>query len=145
MLKDHEPHGVVYHGRTPQDQLAADFLKSGVWCYPTWFAETSCITAMEAQAAGLRMVTNPIAALNETVGDRGVLIAGDWLAEDFKGKFTNAVIEALLREGDADRILLQHYAAEHFSWGQIALEWEEMFLSGMSKDLELPEYQAAAQ
>lgn len=38
--------------------------------------ETSCITAMQAQAAGLRIVTSPIAALNETVGGRGVLIEG---------------------------------------------------------------------
>jgi glycosyltransferase involved in cell wall biosynthesis len=145
MLRDHEQHGVVYHGRVPQEQLAIDFLKSGVWCYPTWFAETSCITAMEAHAAGLRMVTNPIAALNETVGDRGVLIAGDWLAEDFKGRFTQAVIEALLREGDGDRIMLQHYAAEHFSWGGVALEWEEMFRQGMDAalDISLPMYEAA--
>jgi glycosyltransferase involved in cell wall biosynthesis len=145
MLKDHEQYGVVYHGRTPQDKLAEEFLKSGVWCYPTWFAETSCITAMEAQAAGLRMITNPIAALNETVGERGTLVAGDWLEEGFKGRFTTAVIDALLKEGDSDRKDLQRYAGEHFSWGTIAQEWDEMLRQGIDADLALPEYQAAAQ
>lgn len=68
--------GVVLHGRVPPRELAREFLKSGVWFYPTWFSETSCITAMQAQAAGLRIVTSPIAALNETVSTSGMLIAG---------------------------------------------------------------------
>src|SRR5690606_33018557 len=35
-------HGIVYHGRVGQDELAREFLRSGVWAYPTWFSETSC-------------------------------------------------------------------------------------------------------
>ena len=54
------------HGRVNQQQLAEAMLGAGVWFYPTWFSETSCITAMEAQAAGLRIVCPPIAALAET-------------------------------------------------------------------------------
>lgn len=59
--------GVVLHGRIPPRELAREFMRSGVWFYPTWFSETSCITAMQAQAAGLVCLTSPIAALNETV------------------------------------------------------------------------------
>jgi glycosyltransferase involved in cell wall biosynthesis len=59
--------GVVMHGRVNGKQLAEAMLGAGVWFYPTWFSETSCITAMEAQAAGLACVCPDIAALAETV------------------------------------------------------------------------------
>lgn len=61
--------GVVMHGRVNQKELAEAMLGAGVWFYPTWFSETSCITAMEAQAAGLWCVCPPLAALAETVAE----------------------------------------------------------------------------
>ena len=145
LIAAHEGRGVFFHGRVSQEELAEEFLKSGVWCYPTWFSETSCITAMEAHAAGLRMVTSPIAALNETVGDRGTLIPGDWLDEDFKNRFADAVVEALLREGNEDREKLQEYAKNNFSWDSLAEEWSKMFLDYMNNSIEediIPMYQA---
>lgn len=62
-----ETPGVYMHGRVNQKQLAEAMLGAAVWLYPTWFSETSCITAMEAQAAGLVCICPPIAALVETV------------------------------------------------------------------------------
>lgn len=59
--------GVFMHGRVNGKRLAEEMLASGVWFYPTWFSETSCITAMEAQAAGLVCVCPSTAALGETV------------------------------------------------------------------------------
>jgi len=43
--------------------------EADVWCYPTEFEEVSCITAMEAMAAGLYIMTTNTAALPETIGD----------------------------------------------------------------------------
>jgi glycosyltransferase involved in cell wall biosynthesis len=137
--------GVFYHGRVSQDELAREMLESGVWAYPTWFAETSCITAMEAQAAGLRMVTTPIAALNETVGDRGTMIPGDWKSADFQNRFLDAAVTALLKDGDADRLELQLYATEHFGWDDLAKDWDNLFNSTVKDEISLPEYQAVAQ
>ncbi len=141
LIEEHKDRGVVFHGRIPQESLAEEMLRSGVWCYPTWFSETSCISAMEAQAAGLRIVTSPIAALNETVGDRGSMIAGDWLSADYKLRFTNAVVQEMLRPGDQDRKDLQAYASERFSWDVIAKEWNEM-ITQMVDGVLMP-YQAA--
>lgn len=39
-----------------------------IWCYPTEFEEVSCITAMEAMAAGLYIMTTDTGALRETIG-----------------------------------------------------------------------------
>lgn len=150
-LRDHEKHGVVFHDRIGQVGLAREFMRSGVWGYPTWFSETSCITAMEAQAAGLRIVTSPIAALNETVGDRGLMIrdaAGgvlDWLHLDYMAKFVDGVVDAMTREGDADRDVLKNYAQTHFGLDALADEWDAMLsriLKEVSEQVVVP-YQAA--
>jgi glycosyltransferase involved in cell wall biosynthesis len=84
---------------------------------------------MEAQAAGLRIVTSPIAALNETVGPRGVMIPGDWLSPDYQNKFVDAVVEAMNKTDDSDREILKKYAEENFGWDSLANDWEKMFES----------------
>jgi glycosyltransferase involved in cell wall biosynthesis len=127
LLHDYETAGVVFHGRVSQDILAEEYLKSGVWAYPTWFSETSCISAMEAHAAGLRMVTSPIAALNETVSDRGSMISGDWLSLDYQNRFIDSVVAAMTKTDESDRLSLQQYAHDNFSWDSLALEWSKMF------------------
>lgn len=73
--------GVVMHGRVTQEMLARAMWQSQVWFYPTWFSETSCITAMEARAARCRIVTSRLAALPETLEGYPVhwLDATKWL------------------------------------------------------------------
>lgn len=122
-----EADGVVYHDRVSQDQLSEEFLKSGCWIHPTWFSETSCITAMEAQASGLRIVTSSIAALNETVGDRGTLIDGNWASPEYKKQFISAVVEAMNKEDQSDRDILKTYAEDNFSLDTLTKDWNKMF------------------
>jgi len=142
-IKQMEPLGVVFHDRVSQDELANQFLSAGVWAHPTWFTETSCITAMEAQAAGLRIVTSSIAALNETVSNRGTLIDGDWTSDTYKEKFIVSVIAAMQNDNNEDRIKLQEYAKNNFDLDSLAKDWEKMFynLIEESKTNPMPTYQ----
>ena len=119
--------GVRDMGRVEQKALAAAMLGAGVLAYPTWFTETSWIGGMEAQAAGLRIVTSPIAALNETVFDRGSLIDGDWLSEEYQGAFIGAVVEALTEPEDGRREEIRAHAREHFSWDGVVEQWLALF------------------
>ncbi len=145
LIADHAKDGVVYHDRVSQDDLAREFLRSGVWSYPTWFSETSCITAMEAQAAGLRVVTSPIAALNETVGSRGSMIAGDWLSPEYLSRFSEAVVKAMMKPGDQDRDELMGYARQNFGLDSLAEDWSSMLLKTVQEveDEVVPPYRAA--
>ena len=65
---------VTVHGNIRQQELAREFMRSAILLYPNTFAETSCITAMEAQAAGCVTISSALGALPETVGDAGILI-----------------------------------------------------------------------
>jgi glycosyltransferase involved in cell wall biosynthesis len=125
--------GVVFRGSVDQKTLAREMLSAGVWCLPTWFEETHCIGAAEAQAAGLRVIsTADLGALPETVGDRGVLVEGDWLSPEYQEKFVDEIEYAMEDAWDPDPNLpareeLQTYAREHFSWDGVVDEWEIEF------------------
>ncbi len=67
------PHCTI-HGNVLQKDLAREFMKSSILFYPSHFEETSCITAIEAQAAGCPVLTTRLAALPETIGEAGILI-----------------------------------------------------------------------
>ncbi|MCK4827520.1 glycosyltransferase family 4 protein, partial [bacterium] len=64
---------VTLRGRVSQDVIAHEFLISDIWFYPTDFSETYCITALEAQAAGLLCACSGLSSLPEIVGDRGIV------------------------------------------------------------------------
>lgn len=83
--------GCVLHGSVTQKLLAREFMKSAILTYPSDFHESSCITAMEAQAAGCAVVATDIGALKETIGEAGVLIEDNPASENYRIKFVNAV------------------------------------------------------
>lgn len=116
--------GVVLRGRVDQRTLAHEFLSAGAWAYPTWFSETSCIGAMEAQAAGLRLVTSAIAALNETA-QIGILLQGDWLSADYQQRFAAALVDALRRPDTGDRAYARGLARATFHWDGVVEQWEQ--------------------
>jgi glycosyltransferase involved in cell wall biosynthesis len=121
-------HGVTMCGKVDQATLAHEFLSAGVFAYSTWFTETSCISAMEAQAAGLRVVTSAIAALNETV-QHGVLLDGDWLSDDYQAKFVDEVVRAMTApEGEwgASRREIAAQARASFGLDALAIDWVAM-------------------
>jgi glycosyltransferase involved in cell wall biosynthesis len=123
--------GVTYHGRVPQKRLAEEMLMSGVWAYPTWFSETSCITAMQAQAAGMFVVATPVAALKETVGEHGTLVPGvlerpGLQPPEFLDAFVAATVNAL--RGESQPFTREDLAerAKRFDLQALAVEWDDM-------------------
>ena len=122
---DHEPPVPVYDVEigAPDPHSAPgphNFIAEGVVVH-------NCISAMEAQAAGLRIVTSSIAALNETVADRGVRLDGDWLSAEYQDRFVAEVVAAMTKTGDEDRTALMQYAKDHFNWDIVADQWRAMF------------------
>jgi glycosyltransferase involved in cell wall biosynthesis len=116
---------VIQHGRVDQMTLAKEMLRSSLWLYPTYFYETYCITAVEAQLAGLVPVTNRLGALNETV-KAGVFIDGDVNDPEVQQHYVEAVIQMLQKPDDADLRSRIAKNAPALSWSEIARGWEEV-------------------
>lgn len=128
--------GVHYHGRVGQKVLAKAYSEARVWAYPTWFSETSCISAMEAQAAGCVPVTTALAALTETVKN-GYLIQGNPTDAVYADIFVARVSSCLLGEEETSR-RARKVALATFSWDDVAAAWEEKFKNLISEKTPAP-------
>lgn len=116
---------VFNHGRVTQDELAKEMMKGSIWLYPTYFYETYCITGVEAQAAGLLPIYNPIGALENTV-KRGVPITGDVRDPQVAEKYIREVINALrVPPTDTERAQIQT-AVPAQPWREVAEQWQKM-------------------
>jgi hypothetical protein len=119
------------HGGVSQDQLAIEILKSDIWLYPTNFKETYCITALEMMMGRTVIVTNNLAAMPDTVQDRGVVIElppEGVDSEPYKLEMIKAAI-AILRDPARKAAYVEraYEWAKQQTWQQRALDWKQMF------------------
>jgi len=105
--------GVVYHGIVGKAELALSHRRSQMWLYPTDFLETSCITAMEAQAAGSKIVATRCGALPETAPS-AFFVDGPTSARDYEARFLEQVRRAL----DSEPVVLRQP-----TWAEVAEQW----------------------
>jgi glycosyltransferase involved in cell wall biosynthesis len=120
---------VEHLGRVSHAEVARQFLAAAIWAYPSWYPETSCITAMKAQAGGAIPVVIPNGALAETVQFGRVTrhTSGRRAREEW--------LEALLdllrhpEKQDVERQRMMASALELFSWDGVADAWLREFES----------------
>jgi len=124
--------GVCYHGRVGQSQLAEEWLKTSLWAYPTDFEEVFCITAIEAQRAGVPVVTSNYAGLQTTLGDSACLIGsgnkGESYTKLYRENFVRCCIEVLTdnrKWRDLSEKGLRN--SEKYSWKNVAQDWNILF------------------
>lgn len=125
--------GVVWHGKVGQKDLVHAFATSAAWLYPTEFPETSCITAMRAQAVGCFPVTSGFAALAETASewDTGPTHPTDLITHDpaRMDAFVEAAIAALISTDTTTRQEMAEWAKDRFSWAAVANDWHRSLFS----------------
>jgi glycosyltransferase involved in cell wall biosynthesis len=123
--------GVVNHDRIGHEELAKEFCGAGVWAYPTYFTEISCITAMKAQLAGVIPVCTDVAALDETV-QHGHKIRGNIRTAGNQELFKKTLIE-VLKNPRPDVKPMQDWARGKFGWNTLAAEWQSLFSQKRTK------------
>lgn len=133
-----ETPGVYHHGRVSKSKLAKAFMEAKVWAYPTWFTETYCITALEAQAAGCVPVTTNLAALPETV-KHGVLLAHNCTSLEYGREFVSNVV-GLLRDDAARESLARDGRAFALTqtWATVSADWKRHFEDTLAWKAENP-------
>jgi hypothetical protein len=84
LLKKLDNHNVHYMGWTSKSELANTWKTADIMFYPCTFEETFCLTALEGAISKTLIVTSKLGALQNTVGDRGILIEGDPTTEEWQ-------------------------------------------------------------
>jgi len=122
--------GAISHGSVRQAKLASIMCRDRVYAYPNVFAETFCISVLEAQAAGLPVVTTKKAGLVERVasGVDGFLIDGDPGEPSYDREFIDRTV-LLLANDDVWRCMsaASIRKARQFTYERVADSWLEYF------------------
>jgi glycosyltransferase involved in cell wall biosynthesis len=133
---------VTWHGKRPQSEVAAAYLRAKVWSYPTDFPETHCITALEAQAAGAVPVTSKYAALAETVKHGFLVEPGPQYGQQWVDHAVHMLTDEQTRSVIAEKA--RAWALTQ-SWEALARDWSAMFdrLVKDVADMPIPLWKAA--
>lgn len=125
---------VKYTEYVPNNELRDRLKDCHIMAYPSAFAETSCLAAIESMAAGCKFVGTSFGALPETCGVFGDLIPIERVTHstidmnDFVQRYANLLdknienywskeTQELLKEQ------VQHYN-KYYSWNYIKKDWE---------------------
>lgn len=116
--------GVHWRGRVSQRELYREWLTAGIWCYPTHFGETSCITSMEAQSLGAVPITNPYWALSENV-KYGIWITGDPQHNSLiQARYVDAVVRVATSPPPFYHKQMIAECRSRWNWDRIVDQWE---------------------
>ena len=124
---------VNYIGYETNEYIKANMNKYDMFVYPSTFEETSCVSALEALASGVHVITNNYGALYETCAEWPVYIN---YTEDFE-QMARGTAEAIkvaasyLHEPFIQDHLEQQqlFYKRFYSWNKKGMEWES-FLRG---------------
>ncbi len=121
-------------GALTKPQLAALQKSCDLLVYPTEFEEVSCITAMEAMAAGLPMVTSEHAALPETCANSGTILIPlkDGRADEDAFEAAIRGLSDGLRDMEAAKEG-QRLAAERNTWAKAIDQLEAVIAERLSR------------
>jgi predicted O-methyltransferase YrrM len=109
---------IYYYGWVNKQVLAEAWSTASIWFYPCTFMETFCLTALEAALTKTLVITNHLAALQNTVGDRGVIIEGNPLDKEWQEKAIVQIKPYLLPE----KTLQNEFINRNFEWAS-KLSW----------------------
>src|SRR5210317_1123874 len=124
---------VNYIGYKPNEYILEHITDYDLYVYPSIFEETSCVSAMEALAAGVHVITNNLGALYETCSEWPVYVNYSTNYETM-AKDTAAAIE--VAAGYLHESFIQEHLEEQqkfykrfYSWQKKGMEWAS-FLQG---------------
>jgi glycosyltransferase involved in cell wall biosynthesis len=124
LLEINKEMNIHYHGWVSKKTLANAWLASDIWFYPCIFMETFCLTALEAALTKTLVVTNDLAALQNTVGDRGVIIPGDPMTKEWQdAALDNIRLYFLSQTEEAQAAQYDTYRETNYKWAS-SMSWE---------------------
>lgn len=121
--------GVHLHGIVPHADLCEALRDCDILAYPNTFQETSCLVAIEAMAAGCRIICPSHGALPETVDRFARLYPFTPDPDDHAERFAALLVEEIgnLWQGEPDTMLEQQiFVRARHDWAGRVAEWREL-------------------
>jgi glycosyltransferase involved in cell wall biosynthesis/lipopolysaccharide biosynthesis regulator YciM len=118
---------IKFTGRLNKNDLAEVMLSSSILVYPNNFWETFCLTALEAQAAGLPIITTDIGALSTVVNrEFNILLQGSPDSSKYQKDFIENLCEIINNKEDLNRRSLgnlKYIESINCDWEDINKMW----------------------
>jgi precorrin-6B methylase 2 len=120
--------GVNMRGWTSKADLAAAWMSTDIWLYPCTFAETFCLTALEAAFSRCLVVCSDLAGLQNTVRNRGIMIPGDPMTREWQDR----ALQELFSVGERKAELVERGRvwASDLSWKSQAQKFLDLYCKG---------------
>ena len=124
---------VNYIGYKPNEYIKENLHKYDIFAYPNIWEETFCISALEAMAAGLYVITTNHGALYETCAEFSTYIPYQKSYTNLAKTFAYAIeasAKKLYEPGVQDHLKMQiDYTNQYYNWKKQANAWT-IFLKG---------------
>jgi glycosyltransferase involved in cell wall biosynthesis len=125
---------VNYIGYETNEYILKHITDYDLYVYPSTFEETSCVSAMEALAAGVHVITNNYGALYETCAEWPVYV-------NYTDNYEQMAIATASAITTASQYLHESFIQEHldeqqkfykrfYNWNKKGMEWKN-FLTGV--------------
>jgi SAM-dependent methyltransferase/glycosyltransferase involved in cell wall biosynthesis len=136
-FKKAEEYGNIrFTGRITKNVLAKEMLSSSILAYPNNFWETFCLTALEAQAAGLCIITTKMGALPTVINNDSynVLIEGSPTSEYYQKEFIKE-LKHFYHDNElmnnCSNINKQYIESTSCDWSDICFMWRQLIYNHM--------------
>ena len=122
---------VNYLGFLENDKIINLLKKMHIYAFPSIWPETSCISAIEAMAAGCEVVSSNLGALYETCAPFGTFVTFDSNFKNFEKKYQKVLEKSIenfwSKENQKKMKLQQEVINLTYSWNIRSKEWLSFF------------------
>lgn len=124
-----QTNGIHYYGWVNKKTLSEAWKTADIWFYPCKFMETFCLTALESALSRTLAVCNDLAALQNTVGDRGIVIPGDVKTKEWQEWALQELFSILTNPEKKKELIQKNYEwASQLNWKQRAYQLSQQYL-----------------
>lgn len=117
---------VNYKGYAMNKGVRRALQHAHILAYPSIFEETSCLAAIEAGAAGCKIVTTNYGALNETCGEYATYVSHSFDYIKLIKDYAEVLNTEINNYNDAFSKDQSDYFNQKYSWHNRKIEWEQL-------------------
>jgi glycosyltransferase involved in cell wall biosynthesis len=124
---------VNYFGYASNEDVRLALQNSHILSYPSIFEETSCMSIIEAGAAGCNIVSTNLGAIPETASEFGKLVPINNLYDELVVSYSNALNETIdnYYSSENKKLLVEQskFYNNFYSWENRKKDWKKLFNS----------------